>query len=116
MSELDTMDVAELRKMHPALRSRCLESFLKANGIREPEASHIAQAESLVFSANPSAFSKFPGGITITRNYGVLEVRQEQEKLPAMVLPVCGTVQLRLGSKINMLEKTVLICCLSLLP
>ena len=92
MSELDTMDVAELRKMHPALRSRCLENFLKANGIREPEASHIAQAESLVFSANPSAFSKFPGGITITRNYGMLEVRQEQEQLPAMVLPDFGTV------------------------
>ena len=86
------MDVEQLRKMHPALRSRALEAFLKRSGVREPEASHIAQAESLVFSPKPSAFAGFPGGITIARNYGILEVLQEQEALLPVTLSVPGTV------------------------
>ena len=92
MAEAETMDVEQLRKLHPALRSRCLENFLKRSGVREPEASHIAQAESLVFSPKPSAFARFPGGITIARNYGLLEVRREGEELPAVELPVPGSV------------------------
>ena len=92
MSELETMDVEQLRKMHPALRSRCLERFLKRGGVREPEASHIAQAESLVFSPKPSAFARFPGGITVGRNYDRLEVRREGEELPAVELSVPGSV------------------------
>ncbi|MBR6595733.1 MAG: tRNA lysidine(34) synthetase TilS [Oscillospiraceae bacterium] len=92
MSELEAMDVTRLREMHPALRSRCLESFLKRSGVREPEASHIAQAESLVFSPKPSAFARFPGGVVITRNYYCLEVRREGEELPAVELPVPGSV------------------------
>lgn len=92
MAEAETMDVARLRQMHPALRARCLESFLKGSGVREPEASHIAQAESLIFSPKPSAFARFPGGITVARNYDRLEVRRETEELPAVELPVPGTV------------------------
>ena len=92
LSESETMDVAQLRKMHPALRSRCLESFLKRSGVPEPEASHIAQAESLVFSPKPSAFARFPGDIMIGRNYNRLEVRREAEALPAVELPVPGSV------------------------
>ena len=92
MSESETMDVEQLRKMHPALRSRCLESFLKRGGVREPEASHIAQAESLVFSPKPSAFARFPGGVTIGRNYDRLEVRREGETLPTVELPIPGSV------------------------
>ena len=92
MSESETMDVEQLRMMHPALRSRCLESFLKRSGVREPEASHIAQAESLVFSPKPSAFARFPGGITVGRNYDRLEVRREGEELPAVELSVPGSV------------------------
>ena len=93
MAEAETMDVAQLRQMHPALRVRCLESFLKGSGVREPEASHIAQAESLIFSEKPSAFARFPGGITVARNYDRLEVRWETEELPAVELPVPGTVR-----------------------
>ena len=93
MAEAETMDVAQLRQMHPALRVRCLESFLKGSGVREPEASHIAQAESLIFSEKPSAFARFPGGITVARNYDRLEVRRETEELPAVELPVPGTVR-----------------------
>jgi tRNA(Ile)-lysidine synthase len=92
LAERAEMDVEALRQMHPALRSRALERFLKRSGIREPEARHIAQAEALVFSEKPSAFARFPGGIIIARNYGLLEVREEREDLPDVNLPVPGSV------------------------
>jgi len=67
------LQIDRLRQMPPAFRSRALEKFLKENGVREPEAVHIRQAEALVFSENPSARADFPGGITIGRTYGILE-------------------------------------------
>ena len=73
-------DIHQLRAMSPAVRSRALEQFLKHSGVKEPEAVHIRQAEALVFSENPSARANFPGGITIGRNYNILqknECRQE---------------------------------------
>ena len=78
-------DVPTLRAMAPAVRVRALEQFLKASGVREPEASHIALAQSLVFSDNPSAHACFPGGITVARNYGRLE-RRESVPLPQFKL------------------------------
>ena len=92
LAELPEMDVETLRTMHPALRKRALESFLKQSGVREPEASHIAQAESLVFSPKPSAFARFPGGVTIGRNYGLLQVQSRTEALEPMELPVPGSI------------------------
>ena len=92
LAELPEMDVETLRTMHPALRKRALESFLKHSGVREPEASHIAQAESLVFSPKPSAFARFPGGVTIGRNYGLLQVQSRAEALEPMELPVPGSI------------------------
>lgn len=81
LSELAVTDsppqVEQLRAMPAAVRARALEHFLKSSGVREPEAAHIALAESLVFSENPSAQAHFPGGITIGRNYGILERREE---------------------------------------
>lgn len=81
LSELAVTDsppqVEQLRAMPAAVRARALEHFLKSTGVREPEAAHIALAESLVFSENPSAQAHFPGGITIGRNYGILERREE---------------------------------------
>ncbi len=78
LSELAAFDgppqVEVLRNMAPAVRARALESFLKDCGVKEPEAVHIRQAEALVFSDNPSARADFPGGVTIGRNYGILEV------------------------------------------
>ena len=68
----DRPDVQVLRNAPPALRARALERFLKEQGVREPEASHISLAESLVFSENPSAQASFPGGITIGRQYQTL--------------------------------------------
>ena len=77
----EAMDVENLRKLHPAVRQRCLERFLKESGVREPEKTHIAQAEALIFTDKPSAFAQFPGGVTIARNYGKLEVRREAASL-----------------------------------
>ena len=92
LAELPEMDVETLRTMHPALRKRALESFLKHSGVREPEASHITQAESLVFSPKPSAFARFPGGVTIGRNYGLLQVQSRAEALEPVELPVPGSI------------------------
>ena len=76
--------VDALRAMPSAVRSRALEGFLKKCGVREPEAVHIRLLESVVFSDNPSAKASFPGGITIGRNYGTLEV------VPSPAAPRCS--------------------------
>ena len=83
-------DVVELRACPPAVRSRMLERFLKENGVKEPERSHIALAESLVFSDNPSAKAHFPGGVTVRRNYDRLAVAADDA--PIDTTPLNGTV------------------------
>ena len=92
MSQIPEMDVEILRKMHPALRSRALENFLKRSGVREPEASHISQAESLVFSQKPSTFARFPGGVVIARNYNLLTVQRDEKPPEAVELSIPGSV------------------------
>ena len=74
----DSLSVESLKTMPKALRSRTLERFLKASGVKEPEDAHIALAESLVFSDRPSARAAFPGGVTIARNYDTLEALQAE--------------------------------------
>lgn len=71
-------DIFTLRQMPQPLRARALERFLKENGVREPERRHIAMAESLVFSENPSAKADLPGGVTVSRQYDRLVVLQKQ--------------------------------------
>ena len=83
-------DVETLRTMPAALRSRALEAFLKRSGVKEPEQVHIAQAEKLVFSDNPSAMGHFPGGVTVGRCYDRLEVMQQREELEETILPCPG--------------------------
>ena len=78
--------VSQLREMPPAVRSRVLERFLRENGVREPEQTHIAQAEALVFSEKPSARTTFPGGITITRCYDTLEAGEPGQEIVPTVL------------------------------
>ena len=92
MAQIPEMDVEILRKMHPALRNRALENFLKRSGVREPEASHIAQAESLVFSQKPSTFARFPGGVVIARNYNLLTVQMDEKPPEAVELSIPGSV------------------------
>ena len=84
--------VESLKTMPCALRSRALEAFLKENGVKEPEDTHIALAESLVFSEKPSARASLPGGVTIAREYDRLVCLPQQEALAEMILPCPGEV------------------------
>ena len=83
--------VSVLREMDPALRNRALESFLRQQGVKEPQREQIQLLKCLVFSNNPSARGAFPGGITIGREYDRL-IRLPQEEAP-------DTAQLTLGSQ-----------------
>ena len=89
----EPLDVRWLRGQNPAIRSRILESFLKKQGVREPEAAHIAQAEALVFSENPSAFARFPGGVLIRRQYDILITADESAVLDAVTLACPGVIE-----------------------
>ncbi len=91
-----------LRQMPPAVRSRVLGNFLKANGVREPERRHIALAERLVFSDDPSARADLPGGITICRRYDTLCVGQAEQTLAPQVLACPGETYLpQLGLRVR---------------
>lgn len=91
--------VSQLREMPPAVRSRALERFLRENGVREPEQTHIAQAEALVFSDKPSARTTFPGGVTITRCYDTLQAGEPGQGISPAVLD--GVLELpQLGLRI----------------
>ena len=73
--------VSVLREMDPALRNRALESFLRQQGVKEPQREQIQLLKCLVFSNNPSARGAFPGGITIGREYDRL-LRLPQQEAP----------------------------------
>ena len=88
------LSVSALREMHPALRARALESFLKASGVREPEREHILLVEALVFSGKPSASGNFPGNITITRRYDALAATCKSEAPEEQILPCPGQVDI----------------------
>ena len=93
-AEFETLpDVKTLRQLHGAVRSRMLESFLKDCGVQEPEQSHIALAESLVFSEKPSARASFPGGITLTRRYDRLERLEQTASSEPAVLTCPGETE-----------------------
>ncbi len=84
--------VGELKELHPAIRSRHLERFLKENGIKEPEDKHIKAVERLLFADSPSAKVNLPGA-TIARNYDRLEVLKKLENPKTAVLSCPGTVE-----------------------
>ena len=71
--------VTELIVLQPAIRSRVLAKILLDAGVKEPEAAHISALEGLLISPKPSAKAEFPGGVTIARNYDVLETVQKTE-------------------------------------
>lgn len=87
-------DVAALRRLPPSLRRRTLAKLLGQWGVREPEANHIALAEQLVFSDNPSARGAFPPNIIIRRNYGSLEKAPEGRCLEPARLSCPGVTRL----------------------
>ena len=85
--------VSQLREMHPARRSRCLEKILMESGFSEPEDSHISLMESLVFSDKPSARANFPGDLVIGRSYEQLEVQGGERSLTDQALSCPGTLE-----------------------
>lgn len=95
-------DIQTLRNMPKAQRARLLSDFLQKCGVREPEAQHVALAESLVFSDKPSVQANFPGNIIVCRNYDTLERKQGIETFTPQRLPVPGCVTLEeLGIKVS---------------
>ena len=89
----EPLDVRWLRAQSAAIRSRVLENFLKSHGVREPEAAHIAQAEALTFSENPSAFARFPGDVLISRQYDILTAAEKTVVLDGVELDCPCRVQ-----------------------
>ena len=85
-------DIPALQSMPRPQRKRVLERFLKENGVREPEAEHLALAEALVFSEKPSARADFPGGVAVGRQYDRLVVLEKQETLAKRQLPCPGKI------------------------
>ena len=86
--------VSTLRTMPEAVRVRYLERFLKDCGVPEPEERHLALADTLVFSDNPSARADLPGGITVCREYEKLAVLKQAEELKSLPLPCPGSLEL----------------------
>ena len=86
--------VETLKALHPAVRSRVLERFLKDNGVREPEEIHIRALEALIRSEKPSARVNLPGGVAITRTYDRLERLQHRDTFSALPIPLNGSIRL----------------------
>ena len=91
-TERHTNRVSELLNLEPGIRSRVLAQLLLDAGVKEPEAQHISALEKLLYSRNPSAKACFPGGITVARNYDVLEVCGEDKTVLLQELPCPGEV------------------------
>ena len=85
-----TLEIPKLRQMDSALRSRVLERFLKENGVAEPQRSHIAMTERLVFSEKPSARAGFPGGVTVARCYDTLQILPQTDAPQMCAITVPG--------------------------
>ena len=95
LSELiDPGDVVALRKAPGCLRRRALERLLTESGFPEPNASHIAQAEALVFAKSPSAYAMFPGGVLLHREYDRLMGGQRPGAPEELPLPESGSVEI----------------------
>lgn len=90
LAQMPETRVEVLRQMHPAKRNRAIAACLESWGVKEPEGSHIALAEQLVFSDKPSARANLPGGITICRNYGELALCREKESITPIALNCPG--------------------------
>jgi len=94
------LSVDQVLAMPKAVRSRVLGEFLVFCGVKEPEAEHIALAEKLLFSENPSAWGSFPGNVRIRRQYGCLV----KEKMEAAFAPIAlekGTTEIpQLGLRV----------------
>lgn len=91
---LHTRHVPTLRAMSPAIRNRVLSNLLTEAGVREPEASHMAAVNDLLYSDNPSAQAMLPGGIIIARRYDTLTEDCTPHELQPQPLSCPGVVEL----------------------
>ena len=94
VQDADVCDVSALRRMEKAVRSRAIEAFLKENGVREPEAQHLALVEALVFSEKPGASAHLPGGVTVARCYDRLTVVCASQPMTPTALTCPGEVRM----------------------
>lgn len=92
--EKHTNRVPELLALEPGIRSRVLVQILLDAGVKEPEAAHILSLEKLLVSQNPSAKACFPGGITVARNYDILEVGSEHKEILSQKFNCFGVISL----------------------
>ena len=93
-ADFETLPTVEsLKNMPSSLRNRCLDQFLKKNGVKEPEDCHISLTEALLWSDKPSARANLPGGITVSRCYDRLEVIHPAQEMLPVTLPCSGTVE-----------------------
>ena len=91
----ESPDVPALRRMPSALRSRWIADFLQRNGVKEPEAEHIALTENLIFSGKPSAEITLRDGIRISRSYDRLICSTPEEKIFSAELTCPGEAVLK---------------------
>ncbi len=84
------IDCRGLLELHPAMQSRVAAMYLRELGVREPEQIHIDQVLALAGARNPSAWTRFPGGLHLSRSYGLLRPIQKTEQLAAAALTIPG--------------------------
>ena len=100
-----------LRQMPRAMRLRAVAADLESWGVPEPEAAHLELVEKIIVSDNPSARVNLPGGITVCRNYGILERYEPENSITPVVLNVPGeTVVEELGLRVICEENETLTC------
>ena len=94
-------DVTTLRGMHPAVLNRTLKKLLESFGVKEPERAQVERLRQLLYSANPSAYAQFPGGILIGRQYDRLVKLEDAPQLGEYPLSCPGETEIpELGIKV----------------
>jgi tRNA(Ile)-lysidine synthase len=101
LSQSPEYRVDALRQMPQALRLRAIAADLESWGVPEPEAAHLELVEKIIVSDNPSARADLPGGITVCRNYGILERYEPEMPMEPVILNVPGETRIeKLGLKV----------------
>lgn len=99
------LPVEDVKNASPARKSRMLSAFLESCGVREPAANHIELLEDLAYSGNPSARASFPGGVTVSRQYGRLVAVGETQPIEPIILKCPGVTQIpELGLRVTCRE------------
>ena len=75
------LEIEQIKALPEAIRNRTISAFLKQCGVKEPDASHITQTAALLWSENPSAKIRLPGGICVGRRYEKLVPLENRQPL-----------------------------------